>query len=147
MTHTNKTAQEGKVGKHSYRIEEDICVCGFIGEVTEAEVEALTAQFDVIYDQYGRLLLIADLSQFTAVDAGARKRYVDWIRRRDAYASAIVGAGIVQRTITIIITNAARLVSGRTTLYSFFPDHASARVWLARQRDLLIARGGSPKSA
>lgn len=82
--------------------------------------------------QSPRLVLLFDTSGGLSAPAATRRIFVERTsqRVRPGIPTAVVGAGLVIRTLFQLTLNAARFVTGHDLQIQFFSDEEDARRWL-----------------
>lgn len=139
------------LGMHSYYVEDDIFVLRGNGTLTLSDVESLYRVCWGIGDRYDYWLVLVNSRAGMSMSPEARRLVGELSRkRRSRNATAIYGAGIIERTLVLFVLNAVRMLRGVAMPIETFQSEAEARSWLAEQRRSLRASlpasQGIPKS-
>lgn len=122
------------LGKHFYRIEEDVFYIQFHRNVELKETLELTKLFDAHYAKHHRMLMICDLLNAAVIEADARRQFGLWAKNLHVMAIASIGANILQKAISVFMLNAIKIFTKGHFVQAFFDNETEARSWLAKQR-------------
>ena len=123
------------LGKHRFRVEEDLVFVIAQGEIDADEIISLCEHVFQIYQKYGQVYEIVDATAGGSMSAEARRRNAEWLRSHPFQVLAVVfGASGLLRTVFSLMTNALRLL-GRTEVQTHFvASEAEARAFVAHHR-------------
>ena len=119
------------LGKHRYCIIAQQLRLQSQGEFTPQEADALMDLLDALRDRHPKLTILFDSRSGLSAPSATRRVFVQ--RSQGAGRSiptAVVGAGIVIRTLFRLTLDAIRLMSGRDIPLEFFASEADALTWL-----------------
>lgn len=123
------------LGSHLCRIEGDLVWLRAYGLMDVPDVASLIGICFDVCKRYGYALVLIDAAYLTGITSAARRLQAD---RAKALVlpthTATYGAGIVVRTLLIMIHRAHNLLTGKERPVSFCSDEASARENLAMAR-------------
>lgn len=123
------------IGKHRFRIEEDLVFVIAEGEIAGDEIIALCEHLFKVYQQYGHVYEIVDASAGGSMSAEARRRNAEWFRSHPFQVQAIVfGANRLLRTVFTLMTNAMRLLGRGEIQTHFVATESEARSMVAHHR-------------
>lgn len=112
------------IGNHQVRIEDDLFFVIAKGLITDEDADALLSSLNAVHDDQGRVIVIVDASQEVSVGPAARRRMA---KESKAYGMIVFGAGILVRSLIILVNNALRLITGRNAPLIFCSDEQEAR--------------------
>ena len=128
------------LGKHLCRIEGDLVWLRAYGLMDVPDVAVLIEICFGVCKRYGYALVLIDSTHLSGITSAARRLQAD--RSKELFApthTATYGAGIVIRTLLIMIHRAHSLITGKERLLSFCADEAGAREQLDLARVRLRA--------
>jgi hypothetical protein len=127
---------ETKIGSHVIRFEPpDLFWIAADGDVSEQDMNAITAHLLEASAGMSNVLVLADLSRIGDIERDGRKR-AHRAKRPDYRAVALYGANFAARIAITLVLGAARLL-GKWNAQSparFFATEAQARAWLSERR-------------
>lgn len=120
------------LGRHRYRVIDQRITLQSRGEFTPDDANGLMDLLESLRPQSPRLVLLFDTSGGLSAPAATRRIFVERSnqRARPGIPTAVVGAGLVIRTLFRLTLNAARFVTGHDLQIQFFSDEEDARTWL-----------------
>jgi hypothetical protein len=126
------------LGKHRYRVVEQKLQLQSRGEFTPQDATGLMDLLDELRPGRPRLVILFDTSGGLSAPAPTRKVFVARSRRgQSGIPTAVVGAGVLIRTLFGLTLNATRLVTGHNLQVRFFVEEAEALAWLNKVQDSL----------
>ena len=123
------------LGQHLYLIEGDLVWLRAHGQMDVPDVASLIEICFGVCKRYGYALVLIDAAYLTGVTSAARRLQAD--RAKELFVpthTATYGAGILIRTLLIMIHRAHSIITGKERPVSFCADEASAREQLAEAR-------------
>lgn len=112
-----------------------------VGMLTLDDVRAVTVLQEQILAQYGRLFVIADLSEAAGFAPEGRKFLVEWNRRHTINAIAQYGVGLLSQTVSTLVAGATRILGGRVPEIKNVKNEEEARVFIAAEKRKLGVSG------
>ena len=128
------------LGSHLCRIEGDLVWLRAYGLMDVPDVASLIGICFDVCKRYGYALVLIDAAYLTGITSAARRLQAD--RAKELFVpthTATYGAGILIRTLLIMIHRAHSLITGKERLLSFCADEAGAREQLDLARVRLRA--------
>lgn len=122
------------IGAHKVRIEPDLIFLQLSGSISSAETTQILALFEESMRKSGPLYLLFDNSRSPIVSTDARRLFVQWQRSNSLAGVANYGGGVVQRTLVLLLRNAARLLGYPLPLFIYAANEAEARAWIKQHR-------------
>jgi len=116
------------LGKHLCRIEGDLVWLRAYGLMDVPDVASLIEICFGVCKRYGYALVLIDAAYLTGITSAARRLQAD--RAKELFVpthTATYGAGILIRTLLIMIHRAHSLITGKERPVSFCADEARAR--------------------
>ena len=131
-------------GMHRYYCEADLLYFEVHGPFDVSDARLIFDEGDVIERQYGYALSVFDNRDGPGMTAEAR-RYTNMKGRERVRpsATAIIGASLAVRTISMLLMNALRIAGRPTSPILFCANQDEAVTWLAAQREQLRATAKS----
>ena len=129
-------------GSHRFYCEDDLLYFEVHGPFTLADAQRLYSESESIEQQHGYVLAAFDNRDGPGMTAEAR-RYVGMkSRQRNVTgASAVIGANLAVRTMSLLVMNVARLAGMKSTPIIFCATPEEAMAWLAvRRQEFRAAR-------
>lgn len=125
--------------RHTVFFEEpDTTVWRLIGDISEAEMRALTSLETSLIAGRPHLLKLVDLSRIGSVSAGARKAGAEKVHDVPVLGVAIFGAHFAIRVLADLVVRAGSMLRRIDTVPTrHFATEAEARAWLAERRALI----------
>lgn len=120
------------LGRHRYRVVDQRINLQTRGEFTPDDANGLMDLLESLRPNSPRLVLLFDTSGGLSAPAATRRIFVDRSNQapRPGIPTAVVGAGLVIRTLFQLTLNAARFVTGHDLQIQFFSHEEDARSWL-----------------
>lgn len=121
------------LGRHRYRIVDQKILLQSRGEFTPDDANGLMDLLESLRHQNPRLVLLFDTSGGLSASAATRRVFVERSNQtvRPGIPTAVVGAGLVIRTLFRLTLDAARFVTGHDLQVRFFSCEEDAQSWLA----------------
>ncbi len=133
-------------GAHRFRVDNDTFVIELHGEFTDWDLEEYFLQAEKINRQHGYFMVLGDISRGVSMGSDIRKRSAQWIKElKPLTAMAVIGAPLAARAVVTLAVQAIRLFSRDEYHVEFHKDEATAREWLAKQRQHLRQRAADRK--
>ncbi|HNN95133.1 MAG TPA: hypothetical protein PKI03_22810 [Pseudomonadota bacterium] len=126
------------IGKQRYRVQEDVVYWEIAGEVTAADVHAISDVTVAIHRQYGNVYVICDATRPTEFLPEARlaMRQRHEPGRAVTAPSVVVGGSAVHRVLLTLVVRAIGLLGRNPPLVEFVATLSAAEQWLKGQREL-----------
>jgi hypothetical protein len=99
--------------------------------------DEMLQQLEQILDKHPYYFVIANVSAMTGIPSETRARAGRWPYTDRCGGNAIVGAGLVVRTLVTMVARAVALVGKRVVPVAFFATEQEAWIWIARRRQEL----------
>ncbi|MDI3289164.1 STAS/SEC14 domain-containing protein [Polyangium sp. 15x6] len=123
--------EEIHIGNHVLRFEqEDLLVMVFRGDVEDGEMSAIFRVHDERLLALGRIFVLADVRQATAMSRMAKGEGLGRPKPLPPHVVAVVGAPYSIRVLIELIARATKLLTGGATTLRFFETIAEARAYL-----------------
>ncbi|MDC3961516.1 STAS/SEC14 domain-containing protein [Polyangium jinanense] len=127
--------EEIRIGRHMLHFEqEDLLVMEFHGDVEDGEMSAIFRVHDERLLALGRIFVLADVRQATAMSRMAKGEGLGRPKPLPPHVVAVVGAPYSIRVLIELIARATKLLTGGATTLRFFETIAEARAYLEECR-------------
>jgi len=125
------------IGKQRYRVEEDVVYWELVGEVTAADVHAISDVVVAVHRQHGIAYVICDATRPTEFSPEARlaMRQRHQSGRAVVAPSVVVGGSAVHRLLLTLVVRAIGLLGRKPPLVEFVATMSAAEQWLQQQRE------------
>lgn len=124
-----------RLGKHYFRVDEDII---WLFQMGQLELDEVIQMFQIGYgvgERYGYMLILGNAQHALPPTPEARRYQLEQIKRRSLPShTAVYGANFVVRAVVTLTQRAVELVTGNTPPMSFVKDEAAARKCLDAAR-------------
>lgn len=135
-------------GAHRYYRDGDLAFFEVHGPFTLADAQWMFSVAESIERDHGYVLSAFDNRDGPGMTADARRYTSEKSRERLVLsASAIIGASMAVRAMTILLINVARLAGKPASPVHFCASPQEAIAWLATQRALLRAQQRQPQGS
>lgn len=128
-------------GTHLLRVEDDLVVTVWRGEVTFEDVKHVFELYGRVHEQCGRVFIMSDMRKSGIPSEKTRRWIVDWIREhRKIAGAAAYGANVVVRAVFIMLLRAVTLLVKIDIPVGVFATESEARIFIDQLRRQPIAR-------
>lgn len=132
---------EDVFGPHQIRVEGDIAVIVFNGDLTAEDAHKMFAVFEAIVEQYGRYGTLVDARRMGRVTQEARGVVAQWPYTGLTFGTSVFGASLATRTVMTLVIRALQLIGRGPLATEFFPTQAQAQEWIrARSKEAAAAQ-------
>lgn len=120
------------LGRHRYRVVDQRINLQSRGEFTPDDASGLMDLLESLRPHNPRLVLLFDTTGGLSAPGETRRIFVERsrMRERSGIPTAVVGAGLVIRTLFRLTLDAARFVTGHDLQIQFFSQEEDAQSWL-----------------
>jgi hypothetical protein len=140
------------IGRHRYRIQDDVLCFETVGDFSADEMRALnTLQMELV-GRYGYALFFVNNREPGMLSSEARRAAIENNRQQAApWSMALIGfegtGAFLARTAVLLAAQGIRLITGRRFYLEFFSSEEQATSWLDKQRqhhraEMVAARAG-----
>ncbi len=126
--------------------EGDILVLRMDGQFGVAEMQMLIDMGEVLFAQYGYILLLADAKHTSGLHPDARKLQAEQLKRviRPNH-TAIYHVNTAIRLMSTLAQRGIEIITGKSYTVTFHKDEAEARAEIAKQRAVLQKTAVRPR--
>ena len=129
-----------RIGKHEITYEgDDFMVIRARGPISVDDARTMAFAERELWKKADEIYLMVVVDSTTSVDSGMLSEVRSIYSGRPTHTSALVGASFTLQTVGGLINRALRLI-GRPSSLRFFKDEATARAWIADERQKRAAR-------
>lgn len=119
------------LGKHRYRIVDEQIHLHSAGEVTPEDATGLMDLLDTMRASRPRITLLFNTEGGLSAPAATRRVFIERSQNSQrTVPTAVVGTGVLVRTLFRLTLDAARLITGREFQIEFFARTEDAVAWL-----------------
>jgi hypothetical protein len=124
-----------RLGSQTARIEGDLVVLKWVGEIFPDDVTDLHALMDSMLADHDIVFLVVDATEARSVGAEARRRAASWSNAYRLGGIAVFGAGLTVRTLVTLVQALQKILFPKNMfVMEFVQTEQTARAWLDSRR-------------